>query len=444
MSDTVIRVENLSKLYHLGELHKQTGSFRDMVTHSFSRLWTRNKSKYYKSNPDNKYPITNNQSNNQSPITDNCLPDSECIWSLKDVSFEVKRGEVLGIIGANGAGKSTLLKILACITKPTEGKVLISSQIGALLEVGMGFHPELTGKENIYLNGAILGMKKAEIDRKFDEIVDFSGVEKFIETPVKRYSSGMYVRLAFAVAAHMDSEVLLIDEVLAVGDMVFQKKCLKKMERFGQKGTTVVFVSHNLVAMQSLCPKTMVLDRGRLQFLGPTEEAVVYYQKYMAQQLMEVTSVAQQGNVRKKKSVEILQIDLFDENREPAITFKTGDVANIVLTVQFYETLDSLRFAVLIKKPDGSVIFDTDSRQLGLVCRRYSSGDYLKIEFKLKLNLLKGVYSINAHIRPHDFSCYYDYTETVCSFEVSEKYSWQGVAHLDPQVRILEADGYVM
>jgi lipopolysaccharide transport system ATP-binding protein len=199
------------------------------------------------------------------------------MWALRDVSFDVARGEVVGLIGANGAGKSTMLKILSRITAPTEGLVTLRGRVGSLLEVGTGFHPELTGRENVYLNGSILGMRRAEIGRKFDEIVEFSGVEKFLDTPVKRYSSGMQVRLAFAVAAHLQPEILLIDEVLAVGDAEFQKKCLGKMKDVTKQGRTVVFVSHNVAAVRSLCPRSIVLEDGRVVFDGPTDDALHQY-----------------------------------------------------------------------------------------------------------------------------------------------------------------------
>jgi lipopolysaccharide transport system ATP-binding protein len=247
MSSTVIKVQNLSKLYRLGELHKQTNSFRDKVTSMFRRK----------------------RGNKE---------DQE-IWALNDISFEVKKGEVLGIIGRNGAGKSTILKILSNITKPTRGKAWINGRVGSLLEVGTGFHPELTGRENIFLNGAILGMKKAEIERKFDEIVAFAEIERFIDTPVKRYSSGMYVRLAFAVAAHLEPEILIIDEVLAVGDANFQKKCLNKMQGVGQEGRTVLFVSHNMPAITRLCKRAILLDEGRILCDGPSHQVVSNYLK---------------------------------------------------------------------------------------------------------------------------------------------------------------------
>ena len=201
----------------------------------------------------------------------------ETIWALKDVSFQIKRGEVVGVIGKNGAGKTTLLKILSRITEPTEGQAEIYGRVGSLLEVGTGFHPELTGRENIFLNGAILGMKKAEIERKFDEIVDFAEIEKFLDTPVKHYSSGMYVRLAFSVAAHLEPEILLVDEVLAVGDAQFQRKCLGKMDEVATAGRTVLFVSHNLAAVQKLCPLSLLLDNGKIISYGETQLVLEKY-----------------------------------------------------------------------------------------------------------------------------------------------------------------------
>src|SRR5580698_9011432 len=236
MKDTVIKVENISKRYRLGEVGTGT------LSHDFNRWWHRVRGK---EDPYLRIDATNDRTQKG---------DSDYAWALKDVSFEVKRGEVLGIIGRNGAGKSTLLKILSRVTTPTSGEIKIKGRIASLLEVGTGFNPELTGRDNIYLNGAILGMRKREIDEKFDEIVAFSGVERYIDTPVKRYSSGMYVRLAFAVAAHLESEILIIDEVLAVGDAEFQKKCLGKIGDVSKgEGRTVLFVSHNIGTILQLC-----------------------------------------------------------------------------------------------------------------------------------------------------------------------------------------------
>lgn len=257
---TVIRVENLSKQYRLGEV--STGT----LAHDFNRWWHRLRGK-----PDPYLKI--------GEVNDRSIKgSSEYVWALRDINFEVKHGEVLGIIGKNGAGKSTLLKILSRVTKPTTGRIRAKGRVASLLEVGTGFHPELTGRENIFLNGAILGMTKAEIRRKFDEIVDFSGVERYIDTPVKRYSSGMYVRLAFAVAAHLEPEILVVDEVLAVGDAEFQKKCLGKMKDVSEReGRTVLFVSHNMAAVQSLCTQAVLLEHGGLTLQDHTNNVIDYY-----------------------------------------------------------------------------------------------------------------------------------------------------------------------
>ena len=257
MTKPVISVEHLTKQYDLGVIG--TGTLhRDL-----NRWWAR-----VRKQPD---PYT------RIGQKDAFARIGESILALDDVSFTVQQGEALGIIGRNGAGKSTLLKILSRVTAPTSGVVKVRGRIGSLLEVGTGFHPELTGRENVYLNGAILGMRKEEVTRKFDEIVDFSGVEKFIDTPVKRYSSGMYVRLAFAVAAHLDPEILIVDEVLAVGDAEFQKKCLGKMGDVAGEGRTVLFVSHNMGAIERLCPRTILLTQGQIQDYGITPDVIYAY-----------------------------------------------------------------------------------------------------------------------------------------------------------------------
>jgi len=252
----IIRVENLSKQYHIGAKLAARGAvhyptLRESLVRfaraPFDRL--RNRQKH----------------------------SDDLFWALKDVSFEVMPGEIIGIIGSNGSGKSTLLKILSRITKPTRGRAELYGQVASLLEVGTGFHPDLTGRENVYLNGAILGMKRREIDRKFDEIVAFAEVEKFLDTPVKHYSSGMYVRLAFAVAAHIDPEVLIVDEVLAVGDAAFQKKCLGKMDDVTRRGRTVLFVSHSMKMVADLCQTTILLKQGRIEKSGPTADVIEAY-----------------------------------------------------------------------------------------------------------------------------------------------------------------------
>jgi lipopolysaccharide transport system ATP-binding protein len=284
-NDVVIRVEEVSKQYRLGTIGANT------VRGDFERWWAR-----LRGRPDPLAPVDPAESRIPLPHSALRIPHSNhsafrngIIWALRDVSFEVKQGEVLGIIGRNGAGKSTLLKLLARVTAPTSGRIKVRGRLASLLEVGTGFHPELTGRENIYLNGAILGMRKAEIDKKFDEIVDFSGVEQFIDTPVKRYSSGMYVRLAFAVAAHLDPEILLVDEVLAVGDAAFQRKCVGKMGDVAREGRTVLFVSHNMAAIIQLSERGILVDQGHIVSDGPVTQAVTAYQAIAA---------AVQGTVR--------------------------------------------------------------------------------------------------------------------------------------------------
>jgi lipopolysaccharide transport system ATP-binding protein len=271
MSDTVIRVENLGKKYIIGHQQQERyTALRDVIANKVKSL----------------HSLINPKAKTENPAF-------EEFWALKDVSFEIKQGDRVGIIGRNGAGKSTLLKILSRITEPTTGSIKIKGRVASLLEVGTGFHPELTGRENIFLNGAILGMGKEEIQRKFDEIVAFAEVEKFLDTPVKRYSSGMYVRLAFAVAAHLESEVLVIDEVLAVGDLTFQKKSLGKMGEIAKDGRTVLFVSHNMNAINALCSKSIVLSRGQTLYSGDVQQAISLYEE---------RNLAKQGNTWVKSS----------------------------------------------------------------------------------------------------------------------------------------------
>jgi lipopolysaccharide transport system ATP-binding protein len=260
MSTTVIKVENLSKQYRLGLVG--TSTFKE----DSKRWWAKIRGK---EDPYLNLGVENNRT---------IKVDSNFVWSLRDINFDVQQGDVLGVIGRNGAGKSTLLKILSKVTAPTTGSVKVKGRIASLLEVGTGFHPELTGRENIFLNGAILGMRKHEIKRKLDEIIAFAGVEKYIDTPVKRYSSGMYVRLAFAVAAHLENEILIIDEILAVGDTEFQRKCLGKIGNVSKgEGRTVLFVSHNLAAVSSLCTKSILLTNGMLNFAGSQTDAIKRY-----------------------------------------------------------------------------------------------------------------------------------------------------------------------
>ncbi len=323
----LIKIENVSKAYRLGQIG--TGTFNEDL-----RIWwskVRHK----------PHPLLRLDHEDHRYRTD------ETIWALKDINLQVEEGEALGIIGRNGAGKSTLLKVLSRVTAPTSGEIKVKGNIASLLEVGTGFHPDLTGEENIYLNGAIMGMSRKEVRRKFDEIVDFAGVEQYIDTPVKRYSSGMYVRLAFAVAAHLDPEILLVDEVLAVGDAEFQKKCLGKMGRVSKEGRTVLFVSHNMAAIETLCPRCILINSGSIVKSGPTNEVVNDYL------FMHKT----EGKVF---SGIIKQIVSLDENSRPASVLKAGqpirlqihmdlgeqDVKTPLIIVGFNNTLGQRIFTV--------------------------------------------------------------------------------------------------
>lgn len=309
MSDTVIRVENLSKKYTIGhQQEKGYTTLRDVIAKQAKGLLQ---------------PFHKRQSNHHNYKED--------FWALKDVSFEIKQGDRVGIIGRNGAGKSTLLKILSRITEPTKGRIQIKGRVASLLEVGTGFHPELTGRENIYLNGAILGMSKVEIKRKFDEIVAFAEVEKFLDTPVKRYSSGMYVRLAFAVAAHLESEILVVDEVLAVGDAQFQKKCLGKMEEVGEEGRTVLFVSHNMGTIETLCNKGIYLNSGNIDYIGSIQKTVEFYWSSSQNNIDYDPGTIFRKLVKESSfnSFDIIEITLLDEKFNPKQVTKTWDFIRI-------------------------------------------------------------------------------------------------------------------
>jgi lipopolysaccharide transport system ATP-binding protein len=306
MNNIAINVERLGKQYRIGGKQVPYKTFREsIVTVAKTPLnWLSNKG---------------TKSNNT-------------FWALSDVSFQVKHGDVIGIIGRNGAGKSTLLKILSRITKPTSGQVELHGRIGSLLEVGTGFHPELSGRENIYLNGAILGMSRAEIQRKFDEIVNFAEIEKFLDTPVKHYSSGMYVRLAFSVAAHLEPEILLVDEVLAVGDILFQNKCLRKMGDVAGEGRTVLFVSHNMAAIESLCKKGLVLNAGRVEFIGTQTEAIArYFEKFNEKKVSLRDYAHRPGN----GSLRIVDVTFRDIAGRPIEVVQSGQTIDVCFS---YET----------------------------------------------------------------------------------------------------------
>jgi len=332
MSDIAIRVENLSKQYRIGGSQARYKTIRESLTEAVQAPFRRLSS------------VIRGQSS---------AATNETIWALKDVSFEVKRGEVVGIIGRNGAGKTTLLKILCRITEPTEGQAEIHGRVGSLLEVGTGFHPELTGRENIYLNGAILGMKRVEIERKFDEIVDFAEIEKFIDTPVKHYSSGMYVRLAFAVAAHLEPEILLVDEVLAVGDAAFQKKCLGKMGDVAKEGRTVLFVSHNMGAIQRLCPQAIWLEEGAVKEIG---DSAAVCEKYLYSDVGFGSGVYTFDDGA-GHPVRFLRAELLNSKDEPTSTFRADEPIKFRITYRLAREFSGLSVALNIRDALGGSLW---------------------------------------------------------------------------------------
>jgi lipopolysaccharide transport system ATP-binding protein len=391
MSDTVIKVENLFKQYRLGQV--STGT----IAHDLNRWFHKVRGK---EDPYEMVTGLNTRATKDS---------SEYVWALQNINFEVKQGEVLGIIGKNGAGKSTLLKILSKVTAPTKGEIKVKGRIASLLEVGTGFHPELTGRENIFLNGAILGMSKSEIRSKFDEIVAFSGVEKYIDTPVKRYSSGMYVRLAFAVAAHLEPEILIVDEVLAVGDAEFQKKCLGKMKDVSNQGRTVLFVSHNIQAIESLCDRVILMENGTKKTELPKHETI---KNYLGNSLMQTRSKSLNG-VRENsiygQRLKIIKIDCANEffwTEKLKIEFELEKIDQL---------LNEIEFGIGINSMSGNRIFTFESKE------SYSIMDTKNTTFEVTFDqptLVPGNYLVSIGVR--SLTQTLDFLEFVHEFTVKE------------------------
>ena len=318
-------------------------------------------------------------------------------WALREASFTIEHGENVGIIGLNGAGKSTLLKILSQITDPTSGSAAINGRVGALLEVGTGFHPELTGRENVYLYGAILGMRKAEIERKFDAIVEFAGIPKFIDTPVKRYSSGMYVRLAFAVAAHMEPDILLLDEVLAVGDLAFQRKCLDHAKELQKRDATILFVSHNMFSIKTMCERVIYLRDGRIQHDGSVQSGIELYEKDCR-----MSALAWTGMKPDEWPIFITHSELLDEQGVPRALFDFGEKMKLCLTYETRKPMDSPNFIVAIVRSDGVPVCNYSTELDGIDLGRVSDTGSLELDLP-PLKLVAEMYSISVLIRAKGF-----------------------------------------
>lgn len=374
--EKALQVNDLGKIYRLGSVGTGT------LSHDLNRFWHRIRGK------DDPYLKVGTEN-----VRNAGSGDAPYVWALKDVSFDVDQGEVLGIIGRNGAGKSTLLKILSKITAPSAGEIKIRGRIASLLEVGTGFHPELTGRENIYLNGAILGMRRSEIQKKFDEIVDFSGCEKYIDTPVKRYSSGMYVRLAFAVAAHLESEILIVDEVLAVGDAEFQKKCIGKMQDVSSSmGRTVLFVSHDLNAMARLCPNALLMNNGSIYARGSTFDMIGKYFSELGKRPLEALQRTGTGNIR------LEDIQVLDHAGQDAKSLISGKPFTIRMQVRMLRYTEPAHFAITIKNAFGSKVTSSwthfNNQHIAL-----QQGHIQQIDFHFsELSLVPGEYSLISYI----------------------------------------------
>lgn len=380
MSDIVISVENLSKQYRLGKIG--TGSF----SHDVNRWWHKVRGK---EDPYLKVGEVNDRT---------FKGDSDYVWSLRDVNFTIEKGTVVGIIGRNGAGKSTLLKILSRTTTPTVGSVKIKGRVASLLEVGTGFHPELTGRENIFLNGAILGMTKKEIKKKFDEIVDFAGVERYIDTPVKRYSSGMYVRLAFGVAANLESEILIVDEVLAVGDAEFQRKCLGKMKDVSTgEGRTVLFVSHNMPAIKTLCNAGLLMEQGSLKFGGSIDDTISQYFKKEDNSEGFFTP----GKFSKDEQVVIKEVSIQNQSGELTETFHIGDDLKVNLVLESAQDFVEPHVAIVIKSNFGAICVASTMLDGNKTGKLKKGENRISCTFK-NLPLLPQEYYLSVGMRTHD------------------------------------------
>jgi lipopolysaccharide transport system ATP-binding protein len=391
----VIQVTNLSKAYQLGQF--STGT----LTQDLKRWWALTRGK---EDPFLKIGETNDRSVKGS---------SNVVWSLRDINFEIKQGDAVGIIGKNGAGKSTLLKILSQITSPTTGQMKVKGRIASLLEVGTGFHPELTGRENIFLNGAILGMRKAEIVRKFDEIVAFSGIEKYIDTPVKRYSSGMYVRLAFAVAAHLESEILIVDEVLAVGDSEFQKKCLGKMNDVSKgEGRTVLFVSHNIRSINELCNHGILLEKGKIISLGEIKNVIDCYEN-INRNLISIFTPFEIPELKLRVS----NIELIPENN---IAIIPGERLIIKFQIYAKEDIENIGIELFFTHDDTTgLVFATNTKTRKNINVKLKKGNNIIFCNIENLNLCSGVYKLGFGIDKPFVSFYY-YEKEILVFEIQE------------------------
>lgn len=394
MSDLAVRVEHIYKKFRKGEIYN---SLRDLIPTLTGRVFR------------------------QQELS---RKDDRDFWALQDLCFEVKRGEAFGIIGQNGAGKSTALKILSRIMRPSKGEMFVNGRLSALIEVTAGFHPDLTGRENIFLHGAILGMSRREIRSKLDQIIAFSGIEEFIDTPVKRYSTGMFARLGFSVAAHVDPEVLIVDEVLSVGDYLFQAKCVERMKEVIRSGSTVLFVSHNLKNITEFCDRCLMLEKGRTVAIGPAQEVVSAYLQRARKSLNED---------RGSGPVSITNARLRGENGEFG-RFKSGDTVWLDVEVTALAPCTKLTVTPWMTNEANEIVFETTTERLG--CGNFSleAGQVYSCTFEMRLNVTSGIYHLSTLVYRHDTQTIYDEWPAVATIYVSSEDDVRGTAHCFPKV----------
>lgn len=403
MAEVVLEMSHVRKKFRRGEIHD---SLRDLIPALVGRIFSANRS--------------------------NGLQGNE-FWALDDVSFKVNKGEALGIIGANGAGKSTILKLLCGIMRPTKGAVKVNGALSALIEVGAGFHPDLTGRENIFLNGAILGMKKDQIRRKFDEIVEFSGIADFIDTPVKRYSSGMYARLGFSVAAHVEPDILVVDEVLSVGDYAFQNKCVEKMKSILRQNATVIFVSHNLRAVAEMCRSCILLNQGKITREGTAEEVVNAF-----------LNPAPGNNDPDAAKQVVITNTVLRSNAGQVLQFSTGDRMFFDTDIVANACLQKLSLSIIIFDESNNRIFDTSTERLYHDSFSLDAGERLRITFELDLHLAAGAYRIGAYVYSYAVERMYDMRVPAATFYVKSSVDFKGVVNLYPKASISALDGNLL
>ncbi len=397
MSDVALRMEHIYKKFRKGETYN---SLRDLLPALTGRMFR-----------------------GQELDTE----EGREFWALQDISFEVKRGEALGIIGHNGAGKSTALKILSRIMKPTKGCMTVNGRLSALIEVAAGFHPDLTGKENIFLHGTILGMKKREIQSKLDQIIAFSGIEEFIDTPVKRYSSGMFARLGFSVAAHVDPEVLIVDEVLSVGDFVFQQRCMDRIRSVIKGGTTVLFVSHNLKAVTEICQRAMLLDHGKVLMIDETDTVA---RKYLS--LGAMSDIPDED-----KPVYISKVRVRDRAGEQS-TFESGEAAWVDIEVTARQAIEKLAVVIWFKDERDYIIFHTSTERLGFTPFSLQAGGTYRCTFELTLNIAHGTFHLVTEIHRYDLQKGYDRQDPASTIFIGSTIAVGGAVNCFP--RLIEAE----